>query len=313
MKNNVVVVGSINTDLIVKSARFPQPGETIIGGSFSKGRGGKGANQAIAAARSGAHVCMIARIGNDSYGLEALSSLQHEKIATESIITDMETPTGMAFIFVDGNGENSIVVASGANAKLSASDIGAAAKEIVSADVLLVQLETPLDGVSTALKLARASGVVTILNPAPAQSLAPELLEQVDILTPNAVEAEVMSRIKIRDTASLHTAALTLLGFGIETVLITLGQRGVFLATKKIMEMIPAFAVEAVDSTGAGDVFSGTLAACISRETPLIDSVKKAVASASLSVTRMGAQTSVPYLSEIENMIMNYPIAATEK
>lgn len=306
MKKNVVVVGSINVDLIIKTGRLPRPGETIIGGRFTKGDGGKGANQAIASARAGADVCFIARVGTDPYGQDSVRHLNSEGIGTRYIVHDGDAPTGMAFILVDEHGENSIVVASGANANLSPLDIEKAKDEILSAGVLLVQLESPLETVQHAIETAVKGDAMVILNPAPAQHVGSAFLHGVNIITPNKIEAEMLTGMKIRDDASLADIARRILDFGIQTVIITLGKQGVFLATDNVMRLIPAYAVNAIDSTGAGDVFSGSLATFLAEGIPIEESVRMAIASASLSVTRMGAQTSAPSRSEIENFIISY-------
>ncbi len=302
----VVVVGSYNTDLTIKTKKIPRPGETVIGGVFSRGGGGKGANQAIAAARVGASVSLIARIGEDPLGKEAMTRLMEEQIDTQHVLIDAEVPTGVAFIVVDDHGENSIVVASGANACLTPSDVERASDTIASAKVLLVQLESPLDAVRAAIALAHTNGLTVILNPAPAHSLDSHLLNEIDIITPNAVEAEMLTGIKIADEQSLCAAAQALLQFGIGRVLITLGKRGVFSATKVKRELIRAFKVHAVDSTGAGDVFNGALAAFLADEMPVEDAARMASAAAAIAVTRMGAQVSAPYRSEIEDFVRNH-------
>ena len=313
MKNKVVVVGSYNTDLTIKTGRIPRPGETIIGGIFSEGSGGKGANQAVAAARAGADVSFIARVGNDMLGKEGIQRLTEERIDTRYILTDDDVPTGVAFIVVDKHGENSIVVASGANARLSPIDIETALDEISTAGILLVQLESPIDAIRAAIKKSHKNGAVVILNPAPAQSLERNFLKEIDIITPNKVEAEMISGIKVTDVESLHTIAKKFIEFGIKNVLITLGSKGVFVGSSDQMELIPGYKVCSIDSTGAGDVFSGSLAALLSEGMPIEKATKLANASASISVTRMGAQNSAPKRKEIENFIAMYTSSETER
>lgn len=303
MKNPVVVIGSYNTDLTIKSNRIPQPGETVIGGTFSEGGGGKGANQAVAASRAGADVRFVARIGNDPLGSAGLQRLREELIDTRHVIQDAKLPTGVAFIVVDDHGENSIVVASGANAALSISDIINAQPVISDARVLLVQLESPMDAVRASIVRAHAAGTAVILNPAPARSLEMEVLKDVDIITPNKVEAEMITGITVKDDESLRAIVQKFLSYGVKHVLITLGSKGVFSGSKERMEFLPAFSVSTVDSTGAGDVFSGALAAFIAEGMPVEQAARKAIAAASLSVTRMGAQTAAPTLGEIERFI----------
>jgi ribokinase len=306
MKNKVIVIGSYNTDLTIKTSRIPRPGETILGGIFSKGCGGKGANQAVAAVRAGASVSFIARVGNDVLGKEGIQRLNEEGINTAYIFQDEDISTGVAFIVVDEGGENSIVVASGANAQLSCADIEKAHSEISGAGILLVQLESPIETIKAAIKKAHENGAVVILNPAPAQPLETSLLRQIDIITPNKVEAEMLTGIKVTDEESLCAIANKFLEFDIKNVLITLGSRGIFAALPNTMEIIPACKVPTVDSTGAGDVFSGTLAAFLSEGMSIEQAAKMAIASSSISVTKMGAQNSAPCRVEIENFIVNH-------
>ncbi len=303
MKNKVVVIGSYNTDLAIKTERIPHPGETVIGGIFTEGGGGKGANQAVAAARAGAEVGFIARVGNDVLGNEGIQRLTEELIDTRYMFRDTAAATGVAFIVVDARGENSIVVASGANARLSPADIETAKDEIASAAVVLMQLESPLETIRAAVKRSRAAGATVILNPAPAQALDADLLGGIDIITPNTVEAEMITGIAVVGEESMRAITEKLFAFGIKTVMITLGGRGVFVGVPGTMELIPSYRVRSVDSTGAGDVFSGTLAAFLAEGMPVENAVRMANASAAISVTRMGAQHSAPRRMEIENFI----------
>ena len=312
MKNKVVVVGSYNTDLRIKTKKIPRPGETIIGGIFSEGGGGKGANQAVAAVRAGASVCFVAKVGSDRLG-KGIQRLSEEGIDTRYIFRDADFPTGVAFIVVDERGENSIVVASGANAQLHGPDIENAHDAISSAAVLLVQLESPIDTVREAIRQAHSNGSLVIMNPAPAQPLSPDLLKEIDIITPNKVEAEELTGIKVTDGASYESIVKKFFEYGIKTVLLTLGQKGVFIGTSNDMFLIPAFKVSSVDSTGAGDVFSGSLAAFLSEGMPIEDAAKMANASASISVTRMGAQMSAPTRKEIESYIALHVASEAEE
>lgn len=312
MKNKVVVVGSYNTDLTIKTGKIPRPGETIIGGIFSEGGGGKGANQAVAAVRAGADVSFIARVGNDVLGKEGIQRLTEERIDTRYVFRDADVATGVAFIVVDERGENSIVVASGANARLSLTDIDKAKDEISSAAVLLVQLESPLDAVRAAIKRSHDNGSIVIMNPAPAQPLEKSLLKEIDIITPNKVEAEMITGIKVTDEESLRSVSQKFFELGINTVLVTLGSKGIFVGSRNSMELIPAFKVRAVDSTGAGDVFSGSLAAFLSEGMSVDEAAKMANASASISVMRMGAMASAPTRKEIEGFISTYAPSETE-
>ncbi len=307
-KNRVVVVGSYNTDLTIKTSRIPKPGETIIGGVFSEGGGGKGANQAVAAARAGAQVSFIARVGNDALGKEGIQHLKNEGIDTRFIISDNDVATGVAFIVVDERGENSIVVASGANARLNDTDISAATEVIAASNVLLVQLESPIEAVRSSIVLARRTGTLVILNPAPAQPLDKRFLQEIDIITPNAVEAEMITGINVTGDESLRMISNKFREFGVMNTLITLGSKGVYIGTSTRNELIPAKKVRAVDSTGAGDVFSGSLAAFLSEGLSLERAALMANISASISVTRMGAQNSAPAREEIDRSMTGYVV-----
>jgi ribokinase len=258
----------------------------------------------VAAVRAGAKVSFIARVGCDVLGKNGIQRLADEGIDTRYIIYDPEVPTGIAFIVVDERGENSIVVASGANARLSPDDIKAAQDEISSAAVLLVQLESPIETIRKAIEIAHKKGAIVILNPAPVQPLEQNLLKEIDIITPNKVEAEMITGIKVTDEESLHAIVKKFFEYGIKNVLITLGSKGIFAGYSNTMELIPAYKVCSIDSTGAGDVFSGSLAAFLSEGMSIEKAVKMANVSASLSVTRLGAQNSAPHRSEIEGFVV---------
>ena len=301
MKPNLVVIGSSNTDMIIKLDRIPRPGETVLGGEFVTAAGGKGANQAVGAARAGGCVTFVARIGSDVFGDQAIAGFQEDDINVEYVFRDKKTPSGVALIFVAKDGENSIAVASGANARLSPADIKKARKAIAKASAVIMQLETPLETVQCAVDLAFKSGVPVILNPAPAQELPNALLEKVSILTPNESEAELLTGCKITDDTSAGKAASRLLGRGIKTVIITLGPAGAFIATKEQQQRIPAFKVKAVDSTAAGDIFNGALSVALGEGKSLADAVRFANAAAAISVTRLGAQPSAPSRREIDS------------
>jgi len=305
MSNQIVVIGSSNTDMIVKIPRIPQPGETILGGKFVTAAGGKGANQAVGAARAGGSVAFIARLGADMFGDQALQGFIRDGIQTEHIIRDENAPSGVALIFVDEKGENSIAVASGANANLSAEDIQSAADTIASADIVLMQLEIPLETVQAAARIAADNNVKVILNPAPAQALPDQLLQRVTILTPNESEAEILTGIKVETESQAAGAARALQAKGIETVIITLGPRGAYVVSTDYEGLIPSFAVSAVDSTAAGDIFNGVLAVSLAEGLPIPDAVRLANAAAALSVTKLGAQPSAPTHQEIETFRKN--------
>jgi len=303
MGSGIVVIGSSNTDMIVKLDRLPKPGETVLGGEFSTAAGGKGANQAVAAARAGGKVTFVARVGDDVFGRQAVEGFVADGIDTGHVITDPDAPSGVALIFVDERGENSIAVASGANAYLTRQDVLSARDAIASAEVLVIQLETPLDTVLAAVELAVEHGVRVVLNPAPAQPLGEEILRHVSVLTPNETEAHLLTGIEISDDAAALAAAKRLNAFGVESVLITLGSRGAFMLDSDHDELIPGFEVEAVDTTAAGDVFNGALAVALAEGSALAEAVRFANAAAALAVTKLGAQPSAPTREEIERVL----------
>jgi ribokinase len=303
MGSRIVVVGSSNTDMIVKVPQLPKPGETVLGGEFSSAAGGKGANQAVAAARAGGDVTLVARVGDDPFGRQATAGFADNGIDVQYVFVDSDAPSGVALIVVDERGENSIAVASGANARLTRQDVMAAEDAIASADVVVVQLETPLDAVQTAASLASGHGARVVLNPAPAQPLGPEILRHVSVLTPNETEAELLTGVEVASDTGVLTAAETLHAAGVESVLITLGSRGVFVSDSTHRELVPGFTVEAVDATAAGDVFNGALAVALAEGRVLTEAARFANAAAALAVTRLGAQTSVPTRDEIQLLL----------
>jgi ribokinase len=298
MMPKIVVVGSANTDMVVKSPRIPGPGETVIGGEFLMAAGGKGANQAVAAARLGAQVTFVACLGSDVFGDQALAGYQREGIDTTYMVRDAQAASGVALIIVDAHGENSIAVASGANARLSSQHVERAAASIAQADVLLVQLEVPIEAVRAAIELAHRSGVPVILNPAPAQQMDASLLKQVTVATPNEHEIKVVVGQQDQDAA-----IAAMLEAGTQTVLVTLGRRGVLWAAGTTRNHIPAFRVQAVDTTAAGDAFNGGLASALGQGEAMEAAIRYANAVAALSVTRMGAQPSLPTAAEVETFL----------
>ncbi len=303
MKPRIVVVGSSNTDLIVRVPRIPAPGETILGGRFATAAGGKGANQAVAAARAGGRVTFIARVGRDLFGTQALAGFRRDGLDVRFVQRDSETPSGVALIFVAADGQNSIAVAGGANARLTARDVQRARSAFAGASVVLVQLEIPLLTVRAAAQLAVRHGARVILNPAPARALPRALLRQVSVLTPNEIEAETLSGVRVSDARSAAEVARRLRGLGVETVIVTLGARGALVATGQGTELVPAFRVRPVDTTAAGDVFNGALAVALGEGRTLLDAVRFANAAAAISVTRPGAQPSAPSRVEIERLL----------
>lgn len=299
----IIVVGSSNTDMIVKVPRIPTPGETILGGEFMTAPGGKGANQAVAAARAGGLVTFIANTGNDTLGEEAIEGFNKEGINTDYIFVDDDNPSGVALIFVGEVGENSIAVASGANGTLTPSKIKEIEDVIAGGDILLIQLETPLDTIEEAIRIANKNGVTVILNPAPAQSLSDDLLKKIDILTPNQSEAELLTGIEVTNEKTAKKAAGHLLSKGVKTVIVTLGSEGAFVMNKDFQKTIPGYKVDAKDATAAGDTFNGALAVGLSEGKSIEEAVQWSHAAAAISVTRMGAQPSIPNKKEIDNFV----------
>jgi ribokinase len=300
---NILVVGSSNTDMVIRVSRIPRPGETVLGGEFTMAPGGKGANQAVAAARAGGHVTFVARVGKDVFGERALANFQADGIDTRFVFHTPDSPSGIALINVDGKGENSISVASGANACLSAGDIEKADEAFAAADIVLLQLETQIEAVRAAAKKAWDRGVPVILNPAPARPLGDGLLSLVTVLTPNELEAEFLTGIPVRDHSGAREAAVRLRGRGVVSIVITLGERGAFASSPEFEGLVPAFKVEAVDTTAAGDVFNGALAVALAEKVSMEHALRFASAAAALSVTRPGAQPSAPVRSEIEGFL----------
>ena len=299
MKPYILVVGSSNTDMVIKADHLPMPGETILGGTFFMNPGGKGANQAVAAARLNGAVTFICKTGNDIFGRQSLQLFEEEGINTSFILSDPKHPSGVALITVDKNAENCIVVASGANACLLPQDLINAEALIVGATIVLMQLEIPIETVAYVAGIAAAAGVTVVLNPAPAREIPAELMRHISVLTPNKTEAEMLSGITIIDMESAAVAARTIRNKGVDTVIITLGSEGALVVTDTLVEMVHAPRVQAVDTTAAGDVFNGALAVALSENKPILDAVAFACNAAAISVTRMGAQASAPYFKEV--------------
>jgi ribokinase len=293
----ILVVGSSNTDMIIKLDRIPRPGETILGGAFVTAAGGKGANQAVGAARAGGQVTFIARVGQDMFGEQAVAGFVRDGINVKHVTRDKTNPSGVALIFVAKDGENSIAVAGGANAKLSPADVRKARAAFTGASVLVMQLETPLETVQAAADLAAKAGVRVILNPAPAQPLPDKLLKRISILTPNETEAELLTG------SAGEEAAAKLRARGVATVILTLGANGALIADATGTRLVPGFKVKAVDTTAAGDIFNGSLAVALAEGKSLDAAVRFANAAAAISVTRHGAQPSAPTRREIERFL----------
>jgi len=299
----VLVVGSSNTDMIIRVPHIPKPGETILGGAFSMAAGGKGANQAVAAARAGGRVRFIARVGDDLFGRQALDGFAHDGIDVRSVLATSGAASGIALITVDERGENSISVASGANALLSVADVEAAGDAFAAADIVLLQLESPLETVEAAARAAKGRGIPVILNPAPARDLDDGLLRGVSVLTPNEHEAAMLAGMEVESEQDMREAAARIRARGPRTVVITLGDRGVYASSEGFEGLVPAFKVVPVDTTAAGDVFNGALAVALAEKRPLPDALRFAQAAAAISVTRPGAQPSAPTRAEIDSFL----------
>lgn len=295
----IIVIGSSNTDMVVKAKRIPSPGETVLGGTFFMNPGGKGANQAVAAARLNGNVTFVTKVGYDLFGERSKSLLEKEGIDTRFIVKDPENPSGIALISVDENGENCIVVAPGANMTLSAYDIDDEVFNTTEEDVFLMQLEIPLSTVEFVAEKASARGSKVILNPAPAKQLPGYLLSSLFAITPNEVEAETLTGIPVDDPLTAGKAADKLFSKGIKNVIITMGAAGAFLRSEGISQMVPVVPVKAVDTTAAGDVFTAGLAVAISEGKDILEAVNFANRAAAISVTRLGAQASAPYRKEL--------------
>lgn len=297
--SRIIVIGSSNTDMVIKSRKLPEPGETILGGTFLMNPGGKGANQAVAAARLRGKVTFVAKTGNDVFGSQAKQLFDMEQIDTRYLISDEKNPSGVALINVDENGENSIVVASGSNGTLSAYDINEEVFITGADDIFLMQLEIPVGTVEFVAQKAAGKGNRVILNPAPARPLSNDLLGSLFMIVPNETEAEILTGIKVTDAETAEKAARKLFTRGVKNVVITMGGTGSFLYTPNISKLISVVPVKAIDTTAAGDVFCGALSVALSEGKDTEESVIFANKAAAISVTRMGAQASAPYREEI--------------
>jgi len=302
-KPKIVVVGSSNTDMIIKAERIPAPGETVVGGAFATAPGGKGANQAVAAARAGGEVVFVARVGDDMLGSQAIDGYSREGIDVSFIQRDSKLATGVALIMVDSTGDNSISVASGANFALTPEDVERAAAAIKDAKAVVVQLETPLETIERAAQIAKSAGVPVLLDPAPAPDapLPTSLLSCISVVKPNETEATRLTGIEVVDESSARLAGAKLLELGVDTAIITLGSAGSVVMTKDgFCRTFAAKRVEAVDATAAGDCYSGALAVALAEGKSLAESVEFASKAASLSVQKLGAQPSLPTREEID-------------
>jgi ribokinase len=302
MSPKIVVVGSANTDMVVQVAHLPAQGETVLGGKFVTAQGGKGANQAVAAARLGAQVTFVARLGRDAFGQGSAAAYQANGINTDYIAWDDQVPSGVALIMVNESGQNIIAVAPGANGRLAPDDVMAAERAFKDADGVLLQLEIPLEAVGTAIKLARRYGVRVIVNPAPATPLPDELLKSIDILTPNEGEVAVLTRKY--STSDTPDAALCLYHHGgVQTLVVTRGAKGALVIDHGEKSIVPGFAVKPVDTTGAGDAFNAALAVALGRGEQLVEAVRYANAVGALAVTRLGAQSSLPTEEQVRQFL----------
>ena len=300
---NIVVIGSSNTDMVVKTSRFPLPGETILGGMFFMFAGGKGANQAVAAARMGGKVSFVAKVGKDIFGEQAIKGFNNEGIDTTHISIDETTASGVALITVDAKGENEIVVAPGANNLLEEKNILSAEVAIAEAEIILLQLEVPIATVTFACRKAFELVKKVILNPAPACTLPAEIYPHLYLITPNETEASLLTGIEVIDEKSADVAADKLLSYGVENVIITLGSKGAYFKNKELSFLTTTEKVEAINTTAAGDIFNGAIAVSLAEGHSWQQAILLACKAATISVTRMGAQASAPLRSEVEEAL----------
>lgn len=298
--NKIIVIGSSNTDMVVRSERLPRPGESVIGGGFMMAGGGKGANQAVAVARMGHRVIFTAALGRDMFGDAAVSSYQRFGIDT-SYIVRKDAPSGVALIMVDSAGQNSISVALGANNSLSIEDIRGVFEQVEKDDIVLLQLEVPMATVDAAVDIAAAKGARVVLNPAPAAMVSEQTLSKLYLITPNQTEAQTLTGIEVKDEATASLAAQVLCSRGVGRVVITMGNLGAYLYEEGRGEIIEARKVAAVDTTAAGDVYNGALCAALAEGKSLREALTFATKASAISVTRVGAQPSVPTREEVDN------------
>lgn len=299
MLSEIIVVGSTNMDMVVKTTHIPLPGETVLGGTFLLNPGGKGANQAVAAARLGGRVAFITKIGNDIFAKQSIQLFDDEEINTDGVLADADHPSGIALITVDEVGENSIVVAPGANAHLSVQDVIVKLSDYSDAKIILLQLEIPMETVEAVLKYAHEKGILVMVNPAPVNKKILDLFPFIDILTPNEKEAEMLSGITITSIETAILAAEEIRKKGVKTVIITLGKLGAILVNEEGAQHIPSPQVTAIDTTAAGDVFNGAVTVYLAEGKSLQEAVSFACKAAAIAVTRLGAQSSIPYRKEV--------------
>ena len=298
----IVVIGSSNTDMVIRTKNLPRPGETVLGGTFFMNAGGKGANQAVACARLGGAVTFVCKTGNDVFGHQAYQLFDDEGIDPSYVFSDPKNPSGVALILVDDNAENSIAVASGSNSNLVTADIDNSLDAIENSEIVLMQLEIPIKTIEYAAQIAKSRGKMVILNPAPAptEPLPLSILKNIDLITPNETEAELISGIPVVDETSAIVAAKRMAELGVKKIIITMGSKGAMLYEDGEAELIPSIRVKAVDTTAAGDCFNGALTIAISEDRSLKEAVLFANRAAAISVTRPGAQVSMPYRHEVD-------------
>lgn len=304
--NKLVVLGSVNADHVLQVPTFPRPGETLHGRNYQVIPGGKGANQAVAAARLKADIGFIACVGDDAFGIESCERFKLDGMDVRGVKVQADCPTGIAMIQVSDRGENSICLSAEANDRLTAEAIEDDLPSICAASYLLMQLETPIDGIIKAAQVAKQAKTNVVLNPAPARELPLSLLSCVDVITPNETEAQVLTGITVTDDASAQQAATVLHQQGIEIVIITLGAKGVWLSENGRGQLIPGFRVSATDTTAAGDTFNGAFVTGLLENMPLESAIKFAHAAAAISVTRFGAQTSIPTRQEVDEFLAQH-------
>jgi len=296
----VCVVGSLNMDLVVKTSRLPRVGETVSGGTFSTFPGGKGANQAVAAARLGASVAMVGRVGSDAFGRQLVHGLTRDGIDAAHVQADTEAATGVAFIGVDEDGGNMIMVAPGANERVRPADVDAARDAIASARILLLQLEVPVDAALRAASIAKAAGGLVCLDPAPAAPIPEALYARLDAITPNELEAQTLTGVEIRSIADAERAAAVLRERGPQIVVVKLGSRGAFYLAPNERAHVPAISTRAVDTTAAGDAFTAGMGVALGEGRTVADAVVFATRVAGIKVTRLGAQAGMPTRAEVD-------------
>ena len=295
----ILVIGSSNTDMTAKTKALPRPGETVLGGVFTMGAGGKGANQAVAAQRLGGQVQFICKVGRDMFGDNAIAQYKKEGLDTTGILRS-ELPSGVALIYVDEKAENCIVVASGANGDLSEADIEASRKDIEGCGILLLQLESPIPTVLKAATMAHEAGAMVVLNPAPACPLPEELFKSIDLFIPNETELSTFSGLPVEDAATAEKAAAAMQAKGVGKLIVTMGSKGALICEGGPSVFVPAHKVKAVDTTAAGDTFCGALCVAIAEGKSLKEAAEFACAASALTVQKMGAQNSIPYRNEIK-------------